>query len=323
MYDNIRLIMPYPFDTEKELKGFIERFALFVSDNHKQIYHNSGYDTLKQNNGIYINLELPSDTRKGKFTLNVSLHKFFNSYNKKGLQNINRFTFKEAQTAFKQLKQFLNINLDYALVKKYEIGINIQTSQSPDNYMHELETIKGLRILEDLHYKEYKQFSTNKEKNKRTVYIYYNKTHEARTKQKKKQSKANIPDNILRIEKDVKRPPKILFYELFKAEFTAIQKQRFKQEFTQKIIYKSYLQKTPNLSYKQAEIIKEIQSKGFDKFLQQTQQNKAKRIITRGQYDYIIRNAKQFKDKNIKLNYIQSDLTKELNELINNELAKI
>lgn len=328
MYDNIRLLMPYPFKDETDRETFCNRFGLFVKDEKKKVLHNKGYESLEQNKGIYIKIELPTGKRKGNISLSFSLHKFYNAMNKRGLYNYDDFDFCKANEANQLLAGLLNIDLSTAIVKKYEIGINITTTGNPDEYMRELSLIRvkarEMRIIEDLHYKEYKQYSTHKDKDKRIIYIFYNKTFEARSKIKDIEKRETIPENILRVEKDTHRPiEKVCFSQLFDPVYQQLTKQEFKQRFVMDLTYKGTPTKTKNITAKQLQIWEQLQEKGEAEIKQHYENLCKQGAITKRQYYYSIQQIEEINMKKIQPIITISKNAKELKELIISKLNEI
>ncbi len=329
MYDHIKLMLYNPFvnDTEKQL--FIKRFALNVKDESKGIFHNKGHETLEQNKGIFIRYEQGTINRpKSLLTFSFSLHKFYN-YNKNGsMYNYNSFNFSEANKAFLMFNSLININLDKAVVKKFEVGINVICDESPDEYLKELNRIKvqgkDMRIIEDLHYKEYKQFSTHKHKDKRIIYIFYNKTFEVRSKIKAAEKRDEIPDNILRVERDTHRPFELIYWNtLFNPVFQQLAKQEFKQRFVDDLEYKAYPVKTKGITNKQLEIIERIENEGFEGAIKAEREYLKTGRITKKQLRYFIEKAKEITEKGIKSEKQTSEKAKKVKQLIINELEKV
>ena len=328
MYDNIRLLMPYPFKDEADRERFSSRFGLFVKDEKKKILHNKGYETLDQNKGIYIKMELPTEKRKGNILFSFSLHKFYNSMKSKGMNNYNDFDFVRANEAGQMIRELLNIDFSTAIVKKFEIGINIVTTGDPDEYMKELSMIRvkarEMRIIEDLHYKEFKQFSTHKDRDKRIIYIFYNKTFEARSKTKDIEKRATIPDNILRVEKDTHRPiEKIFFNQLFNPVYQQLLKQEFKQRFVTDLTYKGTPTKTKEITAKQLQLWQQIQEKGITDLTRHYESLKSTGAITKDQYYYTMKQLEKINQNEIKPDILISKKANELKSLITNKLNEI
>jgi len=328
MYDNIRLILPYPFTSEPEKDTFCTRFNLFVKDEKKGILHNKGYEGLEQNKGIYIKIDLPTAKKNGNISLSFSLHKFYNAMKYKQLFNYDDFNFESANEAYKLLTDFIKIDISTSLVKAFEVGINIITPTDPDDYMRELHriTVNGrqMRILEDLHYKEYKQYSTNKDKDKRIVYIFYNKTFEARSKLKDIEKKDNVPDNVLRIERDTHRPAeKVYFGQLFEANFQKMTKHEFRQRFVDDLEYQSSYIKTKDITSLQLEIIKSIDIIGAKKTLLNKKILLQNGTITPKQYQFFRETLNKITAKNMKYEKQISKTAEIIKQLIFNKINNI
>jgi hypothetical protein len=264
VFDKIKLCLPYRLADNAERERFCTRFGLLVKDEKKQIYNNKGYETLSQNKGVYMHM------KNSKLTLEFSLHKFYNYCIYEKSFNYNDFTFIEAKRAAAWLSEMFNPYFDIAAAKvvKYEVGINVITSENPDLYLQELKQInvnaRVLQIKEDTHYKEYKQFSTQRDKDKRIIYIFYNKTFEARSKGKAA-TRVNVPENVLRVEKDNKRPfEKIVFARLFDIDFMKLTVNEFKQRFCNDLEYKGIPIKPENMKRFEFDLLRLVYEKGTD-----------------------------------------------------------
>jgi len=319
MYDHIRIKLPYPFNNNKEKSLFCDRFGMFTRDDKKGICHNKGYENLTQNRGIYMRLETAGTS--GSLGLSFSLHKLYNSFKGKGLCNYNAFSFAQANEASGLVSELLGIDLSKAVVKKYEVGMNIITRQPPDDYMKQLDMIevknRKMRILEDVRQKEYKQYSTHKDRHKRIIYIFYNKTFEARSKLKQKDKKEAVPDNIMRIEIDYHRPiGKVYFSDLFSPVFQFKAKEEFKQKFIENLRFKEYLTKTKGISNKQLEILRTIENIGFANYMEVQKRQYADGMITKNQYRYAVKLAKDIIVNSIAINRQSLPITNEIKPLI-------
>lgn len=319
MYDNLRLIMSEPFRNETERTGFISRFALFVQDDKKGIYHNKGYETLSQNKGLYIRLEAGTRLGRGRLILCFSLHKFYNAMRTGKLFNYNPFSFAEANEASRMLSGLLGFDLSEAVVKKYEIGINVPTEKPPEIYMKELDYIgvKGrqYRIIEDRKHKEYKLYGTHSEKGKRVVYIFYDKTYEARSKIKNEARRQEIPENILRVEMDVQRPSeKVLFSSLFAPSYQAMLLREFRQRFTVDLRYKELPVKGPEVSKIEMEIYGLICKDGIDLTVSHYKELAKMGNITLRQYKYYLAKIKAFNPDKKYVDYVMRPCSKWLSE---------
>ena len=288
MYDNIKLSIDIEFTSEAEHHKFCNRFGMCTKNEKADIWHNKEERNLKQNLGVYMHL------KKGKLTLEFSLHKVYNFKILDKQINYNDFDFEQARTAGGLLTELFNpyFDITQAIVKKYEVGINVLTSESPIEYLKELKQInigaKIMRIVEDRHYKEYQQFGTHTDKDKRVVYIFYNKTFEARSKSKPI-DRLTVPDNILRVEKDNKRPfEKILFYRLFEMDFTKLTVNEFMKRFCNDLVYKETSVKPKNMKQSDFEICKNILENGLQEVKEQCKKDyKEGRTIERTYYRHL------------------------------------
>lgn len=264
MYDNIKTILYINtlqnFDNEVFTK-IKERFSMHNENRTKGTCNNAGNDTLFQNSGVYIAYTPTKHNSPEHFEIRFSLHKFYNALNGKGLQNYDNFSFSDAKNAFTHAVDFFLdaspvLDITKGIVKAYEIGLNVQLSENAEIYMKDIQAIKAgskeMRVLENPKYKEYKVFSTHADVNKRTVYTFYDKTTEVQTKIKN----CAVPENIMRIEKDFKRPEKKLYFNdkgensLFSSEFIAFSYLDFAHSFTKNVKYKENLIKDKNTTCK-------------------------------------------------------------------------
>jgi hypothetical protein len=325
MYDNIRLTMPYNFESEHERDIFCVRFGLFVKDEKRGIWHNKGYEALSQNKGIYIRIEAPTSNKKGNISISLSLHKFYNKTVNNEYFNYNDFSFEHASISYLALCELMPLNIGTATVKAFEVGINIITPSDPDEFMKELSLInvkaREMRIIEDLHFKEYKQFSTHKDKDKRVIYIFYNKTFEAKSKIKDTEKRQAVPDNILRIEKDTHRPnEKILFSQLFDPLQQQIIKKEFEARFVSDLEYKSFYTKTKDVSKLQLEILQSIDNKGIDKTLSDKKEQLKQNVITKRQYQFFRETFTEITQKSTKPQKRISNKAETMKQLIISKL---
>jgi hypothetical protein len=172
------------------------------------------------------------------------------------------------------------LDFSKAIVKQYEVGLNVECNDNPDLIMEQIDRIvvkkREYRVLEDRSQTEYKQYGTNRKK--RGVYNFYNKTFEADSKHKNKEKQYYVvPDNILRIEKDNRIPvKKIMFLDLFKKEFQELTKNEFRQRFIADIFFKEIVSKRVSkdlecLSKPENRLLTDILENGEDKVLSMLQ----------------------------------------------------
>ena len=322
MYDNIKLTLPNAFTDNSKRDEFCTRFELFVRDEQKGIYRNDTYQGLKQCKGVYISF----NTKKNKLFFNFSLHKFYN-YSIYGKPfNYNDFDFKEAKIAAAKIDAMFTQYFDImqASVNCYEVGTNVITSEEPIFYLQELKQInvqaRIIRIIEDRHYKEYQQYGTHRDKDKRVVYIFYNKTFEARSKADKADRK-EIPDNILRLEKDNRRTEeKISFARLFENDFIEQTTKEFKKRFTEDLDYKGQPVQPDNMKKAEYRLFCLLNEKGADGAKNSLKTDFTERRISRALY---YDNIKTIDKLNKHYPKIETTITKRAAELNNLIISKI
>ncbi|MDR0420430.1 MAG: hypothetical protein LBH30_03140 [Prevotellaceae bacterium] len=322
MYDNIKLSIDVAFD-ETRRDEFCTRFGLCTKNEKLKIWHNKDEKNLKQNLGVYMHL------KNTKLTLEFSLHKVYNYKLFDKQFNYNDFDFKQARKAAGWLDEMFNQYFDImqAVVKKYEVGINVLTSENPIEYLQELKQInvgtRILRIEEDIRYKEYQQYSTHRDKDKRVIYIFYNKTFEVQSKSKKI-DRANVPENILRLEKDNKRLfEKILFSRLFDTDFKKHTIKEYKQRFYNDLVYRETQVKPKDMRQSDFDICKNIIENGLQAVREQYKKDyKEGRTIERTYY----RRLQKIERLSKQTDEIKTEISRraaELNNLIISKLKEL
>lgn len=249
MYDHIKIQLPYPFTTDEEREAFCIRYGLYEVNDKLRIWNNADFKDLKQNRSIYIRLHESPENRAGYIIFSFSLHKFYNICIYGESLNWDDFTFAKANRAKNLFCEFFpGIDFVQAVVTKYEVGLNVECSTEPEKIMEQLDRIvvKGRenRIIEDRNQTEYKQYGSNQKR--KVVYTFYNKTFETRSKQKKNtRDYYEVPENILRCEKDNRRPiRKTMFFDLFKKDFQQLTKNEFRQRFVKDLFFKEIVPKS-------------------------------------------------------------------------------
>lgn len=323
MYDNIKMLL------EKNLSGGeIEKFC--TNCNLRQttkegVFDNQNERNLKQGKGIYIKLEI-RETKAARITIECSLHKLYNEITSGTRQNWNDFNFMQANQAAEYLSTFVGMELGGAKILRYEIGINIKTEKAAEIYFKELESIiyKGreMRILEDVKYKEYKQYSTNRSKDKRIVYVFYDKSHEAKSKAPA-DKRNEIPNNIIRIEMKVKRiDGSLKFATITDKTFERELLKDFAMKLKEGIKYKTKQKQPPRLTPKQFEMYKEIKRIGVEKAAKAATTARKENKITKWQYYYKLQLIKELSAINEELETVENEI-QEFKALIFNKLKEL
>lgn len=282
MYDHIRLQLPHTFEDDTARKEFCERYLMYEEVKQLRSYNNGAFKDLKQNRGVYIKLRVTEAISKqqsvsgkqqemeAKITMSFSLHKFYNFCTLGEYLNWDDFTWWKANRAKTLLLDFFPM-LDFsrAKVTTYEVGINIQLPQCPDEYFDKMRELqvkeRTYPVIHDRHEKEYKQYGTTT-KGKRISYVWYNKTFEARSKMRSNLERYVVPENIMRCEKDNRIPmQQTMFFDLFKKDFQKLTANEFRKRFMDDIFFVERVPKLcqnnlPELSKPKLELLKEILS---------------------------------------------------------------
>lgn len=273
MYDHIRLQLPVVFKDETALRDFCERYLMYEEVKQLRSYNNGAFKDLKQNRGVYIKLRLGTSTSsvsgiEGKLTMSFSLHKFYNFCVLGEYLNWDDFTWWKANRAKTLLLEFFPM-LDFsrAKVTTYEVGINIQLPQCPDEYFDKMVELqvkeRTYPVIHDRHEREFKQYGTTT-KGKRISYVWYNKTFEARSKMRSNLERYVVPENIMRCEKDNRIPMHLtMFFDLFKKDFQKLTANEFRKRFMDDIFFAERVPKVcqksfPKLSKPKLEILREL-----------------------------------------------------------------
>jgi len=323
MYDNIKLSLQVDF-SETVRNDFCARFGLSTKNEKLKIWHNANEKNLSQHKGIYLHL------KNSTLTIRFSLHKVFNFFDCGKQFNYNDFDFAQARSVVVRLADLFSpyFDITQAVVKQYEVGINVITSESPDLYLSELKHIKvGAKVVnveKDINYKENKQRGTHRDKAKRVVYVFYNKTFEVRSKLKKRADKMNVPENILRVEKDNKRPfEKIIFSQLFESAFVWHTISEFKQRFVSDLIYKETPVKPQTMKKSDFDLCKKILEIGLIEVKREYENEYKTGKTARATYYRHLKKLEQLNPQTLEFEKEISERAKELKSLIVSKLNEV
>lgn len=324
MYDHIRITLPYSFSTNEDLQQFCERFGLYNRDDKRGLYHNRAYKNLIQNYNVFININKPINKERGQITMSFSLHKFYNLLMNKEYQNYNDFDFVQANKAKEMfVDKFPMLDFSTAQVNVYEIGVNIKVTQPPIKYFEEIKAIhiqgKERRIIEDRHIKEYLQYGNHIEKSVRCIYLFYNKTEEAKSKGHDK-----VPNNLIRVEKDNKRINKgLMFYDLFTPTFQNTILQEFEKKFVDDIVY--YTRPIPQQGMKKTdfELMRLINENGAERAKELMREEYKSKFISNKTYYNKIKKIDELSQLSTLSYFDISETAKELKTLLTNKIEQI
>lgn len=128
-----------------------------------------------------------------------SLHKYA-----KG-NNYSLFTYEEAKTVIKELSEYIGIRLERFVVSKMEVGLNLPMDNNSEQYLSILHSYKNHPFIYMSPYGK-----TSKLKGRECHFSeyqikFYDKTFEAKKRERNKDEREKIPANILRFEIDLYR----------------------------------------------------------------------------------------------------------------------
>jgi hypothetical protein len=226
MYDNIKAKKPVSLISVTELEHIKTVFC--CSTTTKNCGFNNS-DTFKHSSlGVYISFD------SSFLHISFSLHKFYNFVTGAGRSNYSVFSREDVGVAVSLFVSHFEIDLFGFLVVSYECGFNFVCAMPPSTYFKELDYIlygnRRIRIIENPHYKEYLSYSTHSDKDKRAVYVFYNKYEECGRVCKK---------NSVRVEKKYRRVS-IPLPDLFKKSFLDSCYSDICDIFLHKLFYKEY-----------------------------------------------------------------------------------
>lgn len=286
MYDNIKLIQYFDFQAYPEMLQEIKtRFSMKNENLNKGTCNNSGYSKLNQNKGLYISYFPTSGTLPEHIILQFSIHKFYNAINGRKLQNYDLFTCENAKEAFLQMLDFFPIDIKGAKIINYEVGLNLEMTKNPSDFMREITHIQQgkriIRIIESHLQKEYKMFCSHSDQDKRAVYVFYDKTEE---------SKPFAPANILRCEKKYNRLHQDVFFDniaensLFDDNFMIATKTDMRKAFVDNLCYVLRPVKEKGISKNDIIISEMIKKYGIDGTYNELKKQKQEKELGRVEY---------------------------------------
>lgn len=233
MYDNIKIIQYIENINYLDKQAVKQRFSMYNENMKTGAYNNAGYQKLIQNRGVFLSYIPQSGNINDHYIMQLSAHKFWNCWKIKQLQNYNTFTIIDLLETWAELQAFIPFDLSGAKVQGFEAGANLQMNKNPSDYMRQLSHIqigkREIRIIENPKYKEYKNYTSHADRDKRAVYSFYDKTEE---------SKPFAPVNLLRIEKKyIRMVENPLLSEIFEQNYIQAIKTDLENSFVKNLYY--------------------------------------------------------------------------------------
>lgn len=233
MYDNIKIIQYIENINDLDVLAVKQRFSMYNENVKTGAYNNSGYQKLVQNRGVFLSYVPQSGNINAHYIIQFSAHKFWNCWKIKQLQNYNTFTIKDLLETWVEFQAFVPFELTGAKVQGFEAGANVEMCKNPSDYMRQISHIqigkREIRIIENPKYKEYKNYTSHADRDKRAVYSFYDKTEE---------SKPFAPQNLLRIEKKyIRMAENPLLAEIFEQNYIQAIKTDLQNSFVKNLHY--------------------------------------------------------------------------------------
>ena len=233
MYDNIKIIQYIENINDLDVLAVKQRFSMYNENIKIGSYNNSGYQKLVQNRGVFLSYIPQSGNINAHYIIQFSAHKFWNCWKIKTLQNYNTFTIKDLLETWVEFQVFIPFSLVGAKVQGFEAGANVEMCKNPSDYMRQISHIqigkRQIRIIENPKYKEYKNYTSHADRDRRAVYSFYDKSEE---------SKPFAPVNLLRIEKKyIRMAENPLLVEIFEQNYIQAIKTDLQNSFVKNLHY--------------------------------------------------------------------------------------
>ena len=155
------------------------------------------YRTERIDNITGINIKI----KNRKLKMSLSLHKYWNRSNFGKLRNDNTFTISEARSAFEMVCFENGLLPERVTITNYEIGLNLNVSSTPINYIHKTVNFATKAVYIDANYRPNRQRTSEKYDDIRKYFKMYDKGFEMASKEFGSKRAAGMEtSNILRIE---------------------------------------------------------------------------------------------------------------------------
>jgi hypothetical protein len=318
MYDNIKIIQYIENINGLDRQAVKQRFSMYNENLRTGAYNNAGYQKLLQNRGVFISYIPKSGNINDHYIIQLSAHKFWNCWKIRQLQNYNTFTIKDLLETWVEFQSFIPFDLTGAKVQSFEAGVNVQMSENPSTYMSQISHIslgkREIRIIENPKYKEFENYTSHSDRDKRAVYSFYNKTEE---------SKPFAPANLLRIEKKyIRMAENPLLSEIFEGNYIKAIKKDIETTFVKNLHYKKNVVQEKGMNDNELRLFEMIKKYG------QNAENELLRMknnaeITRLKYYRLIEKMKQIREKKDKYILIEHRETHEMRENIEKTLKML
>ena len=318
MYDNIKIIQYIEKINDLDVLAVKQRFSMYNENLRTGAYNNAGYQKLAQNRGVFLSYVPKSGNINEHYILQLSLHKFWNCWKTKQLQNYNTFTISDLLETWIEFQSFIPFSLAGAKVQGFEAGANIQVSKNPSDYMRQISHIqigrREIRIIENPKYKEYKNYTSHSDRDKRAVYSFYDKTEE---------SKPFAPENLLRIEKKyIRMADNPLLCDIFHQNYIQAVKTDLYNSFVKNLYYHKKMVQQKGVNDADFHLLKLMQAHG-DNIRVEIKRQKDNKEISRLKYYRLLERLEKLERSEPSLVMVEMQESKEFREKIAQNLKKL
>lgn len=242
-------------------------------------YETTNKDRFK---GVYIII------KGGSLKVRFSVHKHFNLFECGCLENDNMLTMDEAKKTFYKFIDLYKLPIQKLYVTDFEIGLNIPLCKTLP--IEHLKLIQHLNIgkakdektkvfFEDANYKQLRQKTSRKDKDKKKVFKVYDKGFEIADR---KRIPYNGENKTLKIETTYRRQKKTVGEFLSDKNINKITSIFF--EDWGSVQYERETRTLKSFTTTQKYIAEEIESIGDNEYLKHIKEQKSKKLISERQY---------------------------------------
>ncbi len=229
------------------LNAFFSHFCMYESGRVAGAFSNGGNEDLEQCQGLHVKRVPPSNRNRDTLQFRISLHKYWNRINGKGSKNFSRFTVNELCLALRHLNGELStfrVDIMDAKIKAFEFGLNLQMKDAPAKYTRLIQSLnyqdRFYKIVPDPNFREGKQSSSYRNKDRRIFFVIYDKTEEVRAKERDKNKRAAVSENLIRVEVKRRRVRGLTISQLLTDKEIRRMKDTLTEVFFQNINFQRY-----------------------------------------------------------------------------------
>lgn len=318
MYDNIKIIQYIENINDLDVLAVKQRFSMYNENLKTGAYNNASYQKLIQNRGVFLSYVPKCANINEHYILQFSAHKFWNCWKIKQLQNYNIFTINDLLETWIEFQNFIPFSLVGAKVQGFEAGANIQMCKNPSDYMCQISHIqigkRQIRVIENPKYKEYKNYTSHADRDKRAVYSFYDKTEE---------SKPFAPSNLLRIEKKyIRMVENPLLLEIFHQNYIQAIKTDLYNSFVKNLYYQQKMVQEKGVNDADFHLLKLMQIHG-DNIKQEIRRQKDNQEISRLKYYRLLERLAKLQSSGPAINMVEMKESREMREKIVSTLKNL